>query len=117
MQLGAWLTDIASPTPIPSSVVLASGTSSWTLSLPSNPTTGYQWQLVALPTNYIELVEHHYVPSDTRRIGAGNYEVWEFHITPAAYEGSRAFILKMHYARPWEKTDSDVKTILIITQP
>src|SRR3990167_3744633 len=68
-----------------------------TITLPSNPTTGYQWQLIRWEEQYLSLLEHHYVPPQNHRVGAGNVEIWQFAVKPAAFEGSRLAVIKMQY--------------------
>lgn len=70
----------------------------FTIRLPSNPTTGYQWRLADLPADApARLREHRFDPPAVARIGAGGHEIWVF-------EGMRpgAMAVAMAYLRPWE---------------
>ncbi len=71
----------------------------FTITLPANPTTGYQWQL-ARPLNdkLIKLVSSEYIADDTGLVGSGGKQVWKFRARAA---GRTAIALK--YVRPWEK--------------
>lgn len=79
--------------------------------LPSNPTTGYSWQLMSLPPDSINLLDKSYkqdrpMPepgqdsqvSETEIIGAGGFEIWTFRALK-----TDSFELLFEYRRPWEK--------------
>lgn len=70
----------------------------FSIRLPSNPSTGYQWQLTDLPDNApVSLREHRFDPSSGRRVGAGGHENWAFDaVSPGTME------LGLTYLRPWE---------------
>lgn len=70
--------------------------------LPSNRTTGYQWQIDRpLDGNMIKQKGFKYVPDDTGRVGSGGKEEWRFEAI-----GHGRSIVSFKYVRPWEK---DVK--------
>jgi predicted secreted protein len=75
--------------------------------LPSNPTTGYKWELLKpVDDDILELQDTEYTSKcKDGLIGCGGVEVWNFF---AASEGETTISLK--YARPWEK---DVKPVQI----
>jgi len=76
-----------------------------TITLESNKTTGFGWQLSGpLDKNIIEIVKAEYIPSNPRLIGAGGKEVWTF----KALKAGKAVIL-LAYSRPWEKKIEPVK--------
>ena len=82
----------------------------FTVTLPANPTTGYQWQL-ARPLNVkmIKLIGSEYIADDTGLIGSGGKQVWKF---KALKVGRAAVALK--YVRPSDKnTKPDVKYYII----
>ncbi|MFC1576526.1 protease inhibitor I42 family protein [Candidatus Omnitrophota bacterium] len=77
------------------------------ISLESNPTTGYGWQLAEPPdTDIIELVDSYYIADATDRVGAGGKVKWTF---KAVDSGKAAVSLK--YVRPWEKNVPSMKTV------
>ena len=83
----------------------------FTISLESNPTTGYSWQLAKpLDEKIVQLVGSEYVPSKTDLVGAGGEEKWTF---LAVKKGSTRVALE--YVRSWEEDDPAVeeKTFLI----
>ncbi len=72
-----------------------------TLSLPSNPSTGYDWRVVKCDTLMLRLDEDAYVPPLEPRIGKGGTRTFSF---SALTKGST--VLELAYYRPWE----DVQT-------
>jgi inhibitor of cysteine peptidase len=82
----------------------------FTITLPANPTTGYQWQL-ARPLNdkMIKLISSEYIADDTGLVGSGGKQVWKFR---ALKVGRAAIALK--YVRSWEKdTKPEVKYFIV----
>jgi inhibitor of cysteine peptidase len=69
------------------------------ITLPSNPTTGYSWQLATAPDAAIVAKEGHEYRSNTPvRSGSGGHEIWIF---KARGKGRTA--ISLQYVRPWEK--------------
>ena len=96
---------------IQSEVINARAGENFTISLESNPTTGYSWQLKKpLDEKFVQLVGSEYVPSRTDLVGAGGTEKWTFR---AVKKGTTRLSLK--YVRPWEKDKPAVeeKTFLV----
>jgi inhibitor of cysteine peptidase len=84
--------------------------SEFTLTLESNRTTGYQWQLAKTPDEtVVQLIGNRYEVPDTRLIGAGGREVWTF---KAVGKGKTEIHLK--YVRPWEKDVPPVKATVFV---
>ncbi len=76
------------------------------VTLPSNRTTGYQWQLGRpLDERVVKLIGSEYRAPDSRQPGAGGSEVWIFE---ARGPGEATIIL--HYVRPWEKSAPPART-------
>lgn len=109
--------------------ILTKANPTFTLKLPSNPTTGYSWFIVNYDNSLLTLQKHQYVApnnankNNKTRIGQGGYEIWQFKATTAALQVPRIIAIKLIYARPWEiKTnkipgDIEVKTIYVVTIP
>ena len=83
------------------------------LTLGSNPTTGYIWQL-AEPLNegIVRFISQEYRMDKTDRVGAGGLEIWTFKAV-----GSGETRINMKYVRPWEKdtTPADTAQFKIIS--
>lgn len=70
-----------------------------TLSLDSNPTTGFSWQLVGIPDKKVlRFVNREYLPLSQDKIGSPGVEKWSFRTLES---GQTAIVLE--YRRPWEK--------------
>lgn len=71
------------------------------ISLESNATTGYAWQLTGeLDEDVVELVGSEYIPEEgaEERVGAGGIEEWTF---KASGRGSTT--VSLEYVRSWEE--------------
>lgn len=81
----------------------------FTISLESNPSTGFRWFLAKpLDENRVKLVgsEYKHRPAaGVPRLGAGGVEVWTFR---AVGEGTTSILLE--YKRSWEKGVAPAKT-------
>lgn len=83
----------------PVNVINADAGKEFTVTLDSNRTTGYQWELARpLDENKIQVVKTEYEAAKTELAGAGGKEVWIF---KAVSPGKTAILF--HYVRPWEK--------------
>jgi inhibitor of cysteine peptidase len=74
--------------------------STFTVTLCSNATTGFQWSESALigDTSVVEQVSHEFVsPENTGAVGAAGSEVWTF---KTLKKGTTT--IHMDYSRPWE---------------
>ncbi len=69
----------------------------FTISLDSNPTTGYEWNLVSSLPSWLELVRHEYTPTHPNIIGGAGLEEWTFKATNT---GSTTLVF--YYRRAWE---------------
>lgn len=86
--------------------ITAAVDSEFVIELPSNRTTGYQWQLTKpVDQDVVKLVTSSYEPSKSGRLGAGGTERWTFR---AVGKGKTAIALE--YRRPWEKTRPALQT-------
>ncbi len=75
----------------------------FTLVLPANPTTGYEWSLTQTPPLFDAQSE--YVPDSAAAglVGGGGAETF---LLTANKAGETALVFT--YARPWESSDSDI---------
>ncbi len=77
-----------------------------TITLPSNPTTGYRWQLIApFDEGILKLSGSEYKKPDSKLLGAGGHELWTFQ---AVGPGKTRIV--MEYVRPWEKDGKAART-------
>jgi inhibitor of cysteine peptidase len=89
----------------PTDVIRARAGENFTITLASNPTTGYNWQLAQpLDEKIVRLVGSEYLPARTGLIGSGGEEKWSF---LAVNKGATRVLFK--YTRPWEKNTPPAK--------
>lgn len=69
------------------------------ITLPSNPTTGFRWELVNIssPAVLAQDGDSEYVLPESIAIGAGGQEIWSF---KALKRGTSS--VSLAYSRPWE---------------
>ncbi len=70
------------------------------VSLSSNPSTGYSWQLTRVDQAILEKTADTYLPPSHAMPGASGTEQWDF-VGRAAGRTP----LQLEYRRPWESTD------------
>lgn len=84
------------------------------ITLGSNPTTGYRWQLAEpLDESRLKLVGSEYKAPETERVGAGGREVWTFKAV-----GAGKTSIALRYVRPWEKDvpPAETRTFVIVVR-
>jgi inhibitor of cysteine peptidase len=83
---------------------------SLTVSLDSNPTTGYQWgeAEISAPSVIAQVSRNFVEPEDTGVVGSGGTDVWTFDSKAAG-----TATIKMSYGRPWEGGEKDTFTLTI----
>ncbi|MBU2102918.1 MAG: protease inhibitor I42 family protein [Candidatus Omnitrophota bacterium] len=91
----------------PAVTITAKRGKTFSITLESNATTGYQWQLQPLDTTLIKFLHTKYRKNKSRRLGASSKETWTFR----AMDRGTATI-KLHCVRPWE---TDTGPIRIVT--
>jgi inhibitor of cysteine peptidase len=67
------------------------------VTLDSNPTTGYKWQVKEIDASIIEQVGQSEFEEDTAKLGSPGVEVFRFKAV-----GTERTHLKLIYSRPWE---------------
>lgn len=86
-------------------IVVRSG-NTFSLTVPANHTTGYQWKLGNQPNvAIVRRTGSVYNEPNTTMLGAGGTETWSFQ---AAGRGKTTLVLQ--YVRPWEKNTKPVRT-------
>ncbi|MEO4047373.1 protease inhibitor I42 family protein [Pseudomonas sp. CAU 1711] len=81
---------------------------SLTITLPSNPTTGFRWVVADAAPGVLRSLgpEVYMTPEEAGLVGAGGQSVWRYQ----AYQTGSGRLL-MHYRRPWEVEVPPAKTI------
>jgi len=89
-----------------SKVIEAKVGNSFTITLDSSPTTGYQWQIARqIDTGLLELIGSQYIPSKIDLVGVPGKEEWVF----KAVRAGKA-IISFNYVRPWDKDGLPAQT-------
>lgn len=79
------------------------------LHLESNPSTGYQWQVVLMDGSLLDWVEGpSFVPSAPSLVGSGGTSSFGFN---ALRKGRTS--LKMVYRRPWEEGKPPIRAVVL----
>lgn len=79
-----------------------------TLTLKSNPTTGYQWQVRDLDEAVLKLSNYEYRADTPITIGSGGVDVWSFEA-----QASGQTTLRLEYVRPWEEGKEPIQTFSV----
>lgn len=99
-------------------ILLTSKQTTFSVSLPSNPSTGYSWVLQGdYNAALIQPVEQHYVIIKKDLPGAPRLDQWTFKLSKLAFQAPTHITLKLQYVRPWETGSTNNKTLNIITMP
>lgn len=91
---------------ITQNVVIDAG-KSFTITLPSNASTGFAWAGVVPASSPVNETDHKYIAGEAMP-GAAGQEVWTF---KAARTGTAT--IKLEYSRPWEGGEKAVRTLTI----
>lgn len=98
----AWAQEVT-----PSTITVTAG-KEFTITLPSNATTGYSWQLVQPPDERIaRLARKGFLPPLSQLVGAAGQEAWTF-LAVAPGETS----LTLHYVRVFEPNQAPAQTYI-----
>jgi len=93
----------------PSSTIKVNVGEKFAISMDSNATTGYEWQLAKeLDENIVKQVgDPQYIMEEgtEERVGAGGTEVWTFEGT-----GAGDATISFEYVRPWEEEEEPAET-------
>lgn len=94
-------------------ISVAPGETSFTVSLPSNPTTGYDWTVTRYDAQLLKLVTTKYTPEKTNMVGSGGTMVFNFErVSGVAIPQTTA--MEFRYARSWEKDSGTLQKVVII---
>ena len=86
--------------------------SQFVVTLPANPTTGYQWKVSQYDKRHFQMLSSHFIAPKTRLIGAGGQMTFTFApIKGKSYPKSTTMLFT--YARSWEPKSGTVKEVTI----
>lgn len=84
------------------------------VSLPANPTTGYQWYAQSYDHELLSLQDYRYVSPNSKLMGAGGTALFSFNIDPSFYSAPQTTTISFIYQRPWspgQNTSSATVTV------
>ncbi len=82
----------------------------FTISLPANATTGFQWRVKSYDKTHLKLIHSQYITPKTQRIGAEGQTQFIFsRVKNKAYPKSTQLVFC--YSRPWEKNTGIIKQV------
>jgi inhibitor of cysteine peptidase len=82
------------------------------VTLPANPTTGFQWSVVHFDKNLLTLSSSNYERPNTNLIGAGGQMHFTFMLQKGkSYPERTEIVLK--YARSWEPESATEKNVVV----
>jgi len=88
------------------------GGSKFVVTLPSNPTTGFQWKVTTYDKKRLTLADSHFIAPQTKLMGAGGQMTFTFaRVKGTSYPSSTKMLFT--YARPWEAKGGTVKTVVV----
>jgi hypothetical protein len=111
----------ATPFSDPSHAITATADNpEFSISMQSNPTTGYRWYLKPWAIAWLIIVDQEYDIQDTTAVGAGGTETWHFKLLPQAFNAR--FILPIEFVsiRPWTVSSDKsmtTQTFYVVTEP
>ena len=89
----------------------------FTITLKSNPTTGYNWFLSSYNGVLIEPVTHRYIAPKKGLMGASGTQVFTFRAKPEAFHVPQKTVIVFSYGRPWEAQWAETKKFTVYTAP
>lgn len=97
-------------------VIIVKKTSpTFTITLHSNPTTGFMWILRDYDNDLIVPMGRKYFAPRTKLLGAGGYEKWTFGITPKGFAVPLTTSITLIYARSWNLEGAEVARFKVVT--
>lgn len=86
--------------------------SQFSVTLPSNPTTGYQWTVKKYDNSFLKLIASEYLAPQTKLIGAGGQMQFKFELESGKPHPASTQI-QFKYERPWEPNKGTLKTVTV----
>jgi len=95
-------------------IIVTPKTPQFTITLASNPTTGYSWLLYHYNPFLVQIVKHVYRPPTSTLVGAGGTDIWIFKLKPAAFAAPQITKISLIHARPWNVKDNPSKITFMV---
>jgi len=94
------------------SMTVSAKKNEFSVQLPANPTTGFQWSLIKFDKKLVKMTSKKYIMPKSNLIGAGGKMDFHFSLVsrkPYPQKTQMIFV----YARGWEKNTSSTKQVTI----
>lgn len=98
------------------SITINSNQPQFTVTLPANPTTGFQWTVLSYDNRLFSFTKSKYIAPQASRIGAGGTMVFTFTKVKADHYPESSEI-QFKYARAWEPDNAVVTKVIIKFNP
>jgi inhibitor of cysteine peptidase len=110
------LADFSDPS---KAILLTADHPSFTLTLKSNPTTGYRWVVRHYDRHLLSLLGQHFHAPNTQKMGAPGYVSFDFKAKPDAFVAAQKTKINLEYVRPWEAKTHDAQKLhfTVVTTP
>ncbi len=83
----------------------------FTISLQSNPTTGYVWEAI-FDSSFLDLKKKDFKASDAKSVGSGGIEIFTFFPIRTGKT-----VITMVHKRPWESSSLEERSFPIEIEP
>ena len=110
--LGLGITALFAENAEPVDLCVPANANYFQVSLPANPTTGYQWVLKQYDAALILLIRSQYQPSSSELVGASGNTVFYFKFLQKAVKDQQSK-LGFEYVRTWEHKKANLKMVTI----
>ena len=98
-------------------IIVSQNQPTFTITLQSNPTTGFSWKLGKYDSKLVSFVsQQHIAPQNKKLMGAPGYDVWTFKAIKATYRVNQVGHITLVYARPWTKDGATKVTFMIVVK-
>jgi len=97
-------------------IVVTADKPTFTIKVPSNRTTGFQWFLGGYTKDLIEPVSSTFVAPKVKMAGAPGYTVWKFEVDDDAFEVPMVMWVKLVHMRPWTTQGATKQIYKVVTQ-
>ena len=102
-------------------IIVTKASPNFTITVQSNPTTGYSWFLKGYTANLLVPVKKTFYPpqqtkGDKLIVGAPGYEEWIFRVKPEAFVVPQLASVTLIYLRPWDEQSSHITNFKVIIE-
>lgn len=86
--------------------------SAFEVTLPANPTTGYQWTLQKYDKTLVKAGDEHFLVPQSGLMGASGFSVFNFQVK-SGVQRPASTTLVFRYARSWEPGSARTETVTV----